>query len=945
MSNIRSITLGGVSNILATGPGQPYEGDLPSDANVPGVYTYGGGLPQGPGAFDNVISGTNHFYGPQLGEHSITRTLPTNYKLNNACSLCAFALRNGNGAETIYINLQLNGTPVVSYSIYNNDRYITRDYNMKLPGYDNNTSGFDNYPSINKPPSDINGYTASRTDITDGLTNIDKTTEDGDTEFNQVYVRIDGVASFVYEVQLWYGSSLEYDITVPLTSSEITQLLAANFSVIDIVAIGYSGVSGLLANGYSVADLITAGASVAQLISAGTTLSQLITAGITATQLLAGGVTVTQLLAAGVVPDWNLDTDANHFVQSYVNDFIDISGSLVLRENADLHIRGNLQTSGNVMIKSPTLVADLSFNHRIFVGGDLSLNGNVTVNGDVSLNGNIIGCNFTASSIPLAAFDVTPVKSIPDYTQPSFVFEKGFSTTADVSMNASVEISKAKVDGNIEFGDGTTQTTGGTGIYAIKADYDREVVLDSFTLPSTLKKAPGDKGEQIWCSSNGQYAAISFGGWNNSNTGTGISGANGLFITNDYGATYSHTHVPHPTNGTPLYENHCSFAMSYDAKYMVCAVTGIGNAIAWTDTVIGLSSDYGVTWDSRYTNTMLNTTGTNRITSIGINHDASVIAVALAIGVHISTDKMTSWSGLNINEGQFMNTMRVVNNRIVIGTGQVSYYTIYDLAGSSLGSFAAVGTSGYAGRCSTPASMPDGSGDTIFCTSNTSGNIKKVTNINTTPVAVDISTINTTASIYGALNSIMSPSGKYVLMGQVEATIRPSFKAAQPVYYSNDFGENFTTISPRLFTNLLLYSMCISDNGHLYAYSTSRILYHASFDRFAPSTFTSLIVNNTLTAGTFSLSSDYRIKTDVSQLDETVTIDNLRPVKYLQTVVNKPHYGLIAHELQEYYPDLVVGEKDGDEWQQVKYTGLIAILINEIKRLKQELTELENMVH
>ena len=65
-------------------------------------------------------------------------------------------------------------------------------------------------------------------------------------------------------------------------------------------------------------------------------------------------------------------------------------------------------------------------------------------------------------------------------------------------------------------------------------------------------------------------------------------------------------------------------------------------------------------------------------------------------------------------------------------------------------------------------------------------------------------------------------------------------------------------------------------------------------------------------------------------------------MKYLQTLINKPQYGLIAHELQEYYPDLVVGEKDGNEWQRVNYTGLIALLINEIKQLKRELTELEN---
>ena len=283
------------------------------------------------------------------------------------------------------------------------------------------------------------------------------------------------------------------------------------------------------------------------------------------------------------VPDWNIDTDANHFVQSYIKDFIDISGSLLLRENANLTVNGNIETNGNITVKNPIMATDLSLNHNMFVGGDISMNGNVTV-GDVSMNGKVVDCSFTDSSIPESAFNGTIPR--PDYTQPTIIYEKGFETSYDVSMNGNVQINNLKVDGNIEFSDGTTMNT----------------------------------------------------------------------------------------------------------------------------------------FDD------------------------------------------------NIQSGT------LANNDVV-------------------------------------------------------------------------------------------------------------FKA---------------------------------------------------------STFTSLDISGNLTAGSFSTSSDYRIKTDISQLDETVTLDNLRPVKYLQTLLNKPQYGLIAHELQEYYPDLVVGEKDGEELQRVNYTGLIALLINEIKQLKRELTELEN---
>ena len=52
--------------------------------------------------------------------------------------------------------------------------------------------------------------------------------------------------------------------------------------------------------------------------------------------------------------------------------------------------------------------------------------------------------------------------------------------------------------------------------------------------------------------------------------------------------------------------------------------------------------------------------------------------------------------------------------------------------------------------------------------------------------------------------------------------------------------------------------------------------------------------------------------------------------------------GLIAHEVQEIYPFIVNEEKDGEKYQSVNYTSLIALLIKEIKELKQRVKVLEN---
>ena len=89
-------------------------------------------------------------------------------------------------------------------------------------------------------------------------------------------------------------------------------------------------------------------------------------------------------------------------------------------------------------------------------------------------------------------------------------------------------------------------------------------------------------------------------------------------------------------------------------------------------------------------------------------------------------------------------------------------------------------------------------------------------------------------------------------------------------------------------------------------------------------------------AASFTPPSDYRIKENVESLDEKYVVDNLNPVTYKNIKTNKQDIGLIAHELQEVFPDLVNGVKDGEELQSVNYMGLIPVLIKEIKELKKE---------
>jgi hypothetical protein len=99
-----------------------------------------------------------------------------------------------------------------------------------------------------------------------------------------------------------------------------------------------------------------------------------------------------------------------------------------------------------------------------------------------------------------------------------------------------------------------------------------------------------------------------------------------------------------------------------------------------------------------------------------------------------------------------------------------------------------------------------------------------------------------------------------------------------------------------------------------------------------------------VTASSFNTTSDYRIKDNIQILNEYHNVDNLRPITYYNKKTGKQDIGLLAHEVQEYLPCLVIGEKDAKELQNINYLGLIPILIKEIQELKKEIKILKSKI-
>jgi hypothetical protein len=96
-----------------------------------------------------------------------------------------------------------------------------------------------------------------------------------------------------------------------------------------------------------------------------------------------------------------------------------------------------------------------------------------------------------------------------------------------------------------------------------------------------------------------------------------------------------------------------------------------------------------------------------------------------------------------------------------------------------------------------------------------------------------------------------------------------------------------------------------------------------------------------VTAPSYNANSDYRLKSNIQPI--TKTIDDLNPIEY--DLSGGAHsMGFLAHEVQEHFPFLVTGEKDGETMQSINYNGFIALLVKEIQDLKSTVKTLQHRI-
>ena len=200
------------------------------------------------------------------------------------------------------------------------------------------------------------------------------------------------------------------------------------------------------------------------------------------------------------------------------------------------------------------------------------------------------------------------------------------------------------------------------------------------------------------------------------------------------------------------------------------------------------------------------------------------------------------------------------------------------------------------------------------------------------------------------------------LSSNAETISLVSTKSATEVYYSSDYGTSWNTKSIALSNDEKEHYSQISSNSqylvrNITSDSGSDNYYHSKLCKqitpYEKTYYTHMVkdfsnisngnssADSSITySGGILTASDYRLKSNVQQLQDE-TVDTLQPVKF--TFKNSQHetFGLIAHELEENYPFLVDGEKDGSHYQTVNYNGLLGVLVHELQLIRKGLEEYE----
>jgi lipopolysaccharide export LptBFGC system permease protein LptF len=103
------------------------------------------------------------------------------------------------------------------------------------------------------------------------------------------------------------------------------------------------------------------------------------------------------------------------------------------------------------------------------------------------------------------------------------------------------------------------------------------------------------------------------------------------------------------------------------------------------------------------------------------------------------------------------------------------------------------------------------------------------------------------------------------------------------------------------------------------------------------------IASDLYVAGSIYNPSDKKLKENIEVInDESKNLFDLNSVKYVLKSDKKEHYGFIAQEMENIYPELVNTNSLG--YKSINYIELIPLLLSKMKNMQNEIDELKTQM-
>ena len=693
-------------------------------------------------------------------------------------------------------------------------------------------------------------------------------------------------------------------------------------------------------------------------------------------QLIAAGYTEQQLIDGNY---WNADPNANRFDQTYMNGFVDISDGNVRVSDNILMDMGDIELNSFTYTKPNTFNADISLNNRLFVVGDVSMgDASLNIAGDISINGNMTVGSYKPASIPISAvgdLGYSTSGTTTTFTN-DITYNNKIKFNGDITLNTYELVDPTLNSPNVfAASDAKTTTTG-------LSWQDIEI---SSTGQHQVAVVGGNTSTQVIATGN-VWVSTDFGeSWTEVTVGSGpqqwisamVSGdgavmmvkARGqvLYKSIDYGVTWTPMTITIPNKTYADNNNYGSSAQGMSSIWMKLAYDGLNLSTLYCNNPI----DGGGSSSGSYYTFIRSTDGGNTWTETDSTYGKMCTFNASRNGQYIVIIYFDGTTKPKYS-ADFGETFYTLTNGPTNVYGQSNYQNAVCISNTGKICLELWDTT------------------TIFHNFDvTTGTVSNGAN-DAVDTAVTMPEPSTGGSRFVINNS---NDGKYILYygHQQWGTIRPTVgylssdygatftfnTSNSPLYYAYNNSQFANRIWGAVFSDDNKYIAVVHENFFIYVHKATSIVENPnSTTYFGPTTtlntnnaiefpdsttisssnkeangttFKASTFNNMTVVGGFVSNpqltpSDYRIKTNVETLDETHTVDNLRPVRYLQMQTGKNDIGFLAHELQEHYPELVEGEKDGTKMQSVNYMGLLPILINDVQQLKKQIAETRDRI-